>query len=122
MPEYLRKRFGGNRIRMYLSCLALLLYVFTKISADLYAGALFITQATQQTSEAAIYIAILILLAIATVFTVAGGLTAVIWTDFVQTVLMIAGAFVLCAQCKYKLKYRVSHTYRLVASGRTIHF
>ena len=78
--------------------MALLLYVFTKISADLYAGALFITQATQYTSEAAIYIAILILLAIACVFTVAGGLSAVIWTDFVQTILMILGAFILCVQ------------------------
>jgi len=37
-------------------------------------------------------------LAIACLFTVAGGLTAVIWTDFVQTVLMIVGAFVLCGQ------------------------
>ena len=32
MPEYLCKRFGGHRIRIYLSVLALLLYVFTKIS------------------------------------------------------------------------------------------
>lgn len=96
MPEYLRKRFGGQRIRIYLSVLALLLYVFTKISADLFAGALFITQATQIEGEYAIYIAILILLAIACIFTVAGGLSAVIWTDFVQTVLMILGAFILC--------------------------
>ena len=41
MPEYLRKRFGGQRIRLYLSFLTLLLYIFTKISADLYAGARF---------------------------------------------------------------------------------
>ena len=40
MPEYLRVRFGGQRIRLLLSCLALLAYIFTKISADLYAGAL----------------------------------------------------------------------------------
>ena len=45
--------------------------------------------------EYAIYIAILILLGIACLFTVAGGLSAVIWTDFVQTVLMIIGAFIL---------------------------
>ena len=32
MPEYLRLRFGGQRIRVYLSVLAILLYVFTKIS------------------------------------------------------------------------------------------
>ena len=54
------------------------------IQADLYAGALFITQATQIEGDSAIYVAILILLAIACVFTVAGGLSAVIYTDAVQ--------------------------------------
>ena len=34
MPEYLRLRFGGQRIRVYLSVLAILLYVFTKISVS----------------------------------------------------------------------------------------
>ena len=33
--------------------------------------------------------------AIACIFTVAGGLSAVIWTDFVQTILMVIGAFIL---------------------------
>merc|ERR1719495_1066075 len=95
MPEYLRLRFGGQRIRVYLAVLALLLYVFTKISADLYAGALFITKSTGFEGDGPIYLSILILLAIATLFTVAGGLSAVIWTDFVQTVLMLLGALVL---------------------------
>ena len=36
-----------SALQIYLSVLALLLYVFTKISADLFAGALFVTQATQ---------------------------------------------------------------------------
>lgn len=34
MPEYLKKRFGGQRIRVYLSVLSLFLYVFTKISVS----------------------------------------------------------------------------------------
>lgn len=37
MPEYLRKRFGGKRIQIYLSVLSLLLYIFTKISVSLAA-------------------------------------------------------------------------------------
>ena len=67
--------------------------------------------------EGGLYLAILILLAIAAIFTIGGGdppnitflrpqasgppispssgLSAVIWTDFVQTILMILGAFVL---------------------------
>lgn len=35
MPEYLKKRFGGERIRVYLAILAVLLYVFTKVSVSL---------------------------------------------------------------------------------------
>lgn len=91
MPEYLRKRFGGQRIRVYLSVLALLLSIFTKISADLFAGAVFIKQALDWN----IYLSVCVLLAIACIFTVAGGLSAVIWTDFVQTILIVIGAFVL---------------------------
>lgn len=34
MPEYLRERFGGQRIRVYLSCMALILSIFTKISVS----------------------------------------------------------------------------------------
>ena len=34
MPEYIKKRFGGERIRIYLSVLSLLLYIFTKISVN----------------------------------------------------------------------------------------
>jgi sodium/glucose cotransporter 1/sodium/glucose cotransporter 9 len=92
MPEYLRKRFGGQRIRIYLSVLALILYVFTKISADLYSGAIFLTQAMKELN---LYVAIIILLGIAALFTIGGGLSLVIWTDFIQTVIMVLGAFVL---------------------------
>lgn len=91
MPEYLRKRFGGQRIRIYLSVLALLSYVFTKISADLYAGALFI----QESLHWNLYASIAVLLGITIISTVGGGLSAVLWIDFVQAVIMVAGASVL---------------------------
>ena len=63
----------------------------------MYAGALFITKSTGFEGDGPIYVSILILLAIAALFTVAGGLAAVIWTDFIQTVLMIIGAIALAA-------------------------
>lgn len=34
MPEYIQKRYGGQRIRTYLSVLSLMLSVFTKISVS----------------------------------------------------------------------------------------
>lgn len=36
MPEYLQKRFGGQRIQIYMSVLSLILYIFTKISVCIY--------------------------------------------------------------------------------------
>lgn len=36
MPDYLKRRFGGQRIQMYIAFLSLLLYIFTKISVSFY--------------------------------------------------------------------------------------
>ncbi|KAL7064250.1 hypothetical protein AAHC03_04972 [Spirometra sp. Aus1] len=91
VPEYLRKRLGGQRIRVYLAVIALALYVFSKISADLYAGGIFI----QLSMQISIYPAVIMLLIMSALFTIMGGLTAVIWTDFAQTVIMITGAIYL---------------------------
>ncbi|XP_061656708.1 sodium/glucose cotransporter 1 [Syngnathoides biaculeatus] len=91
MPEYLKKRFGGERIRIYLSVLSLLLYIFTKISADMFSGAIFINQALGLN----IYLAVVALLLITALYTVTGGLAAVIYTDTLQTIIMIVGSFIL---------------------------
>ncbi|XP_048412646.1 sodium/glucose cotransporter 1 [Stegostoma tigrinum] len=91
MPEYLKKRFGGNRIRIYLSVLSLCLYIFTKISADMFSGAIFIREALGLN----LYIAVVILLSITALYTVTGGLAAVIYTDTLQTVIMVVGSFIL---------------------------
>ncbi|XP_008422297.1 sodium/glucose cotransporter 1-like [Poecilia reticulata] len=91
MPEYLKKRFGGQRIRIYLSVLSLLLYAFTKISADMFSGAIFIQQALGLN----IYVAVIALLAITALYTVTGGLAAVMYTDTLQTIIMLIGSFIL---------------------------
>ncbi|XP_011915904.1 PREDICTED: sodium/myo-inositol cotransporter 2 isoform X4 [Cercocebus atys] len=91
MPEYLRKRFGGVRIPVILAVLYLFIYIFTKISVDMYAGAIFI----QQSLHLDLYLAIVGLLAITAVYTVAGGLAAVIYTDALQTLIMLIGALTL---------------------------
>ncbi|XP_074060487.1 sodium/mannose cotransporter SLC5A10 [Macrotis lagotis] len=91
MPEYLQKRYGRTRIRMYLSILSLLLSVFTKISIDLYAGALFVHICLGWN----FYLSTGIMLVITALYTVAGGLAAVIHTDTLQTMIMIVGAIIL---------------------------
>ena len=38
MPEYLMRRFGGQRLQTFMAVLSLLIYVFTKISVGLCVG------------------------------------------------------------------------------------
>nr|KAF6274282.1 solute carrier family 5 member 10 [Myotis myotis] len=91
MPEYIQKRYGGQRMRMYLSVLSLLLSVFTKISIDLYAGALFVHICLGWN----FYLSTILMLAITALYTIAGGLAAVIYTDALQTLIMVVGAVIL---------------------------
>ncbi|XP_057707598.1 sodium/myo-inositol cotransporter [Corythoichthys intestinalis] len=91
MPEYLAKRFGGERLKVYFAFLSVLLYVFTKLSVDLYAGALFI----QESLGWNLYLSIVLLIAMTALLTITGGLVAVLYTDALQAVLMIGGALTL---------------------------
>lgn len=68
MPEFLKKRFGGDRIRFYLTILALILSIFTKISVDLYSGAIFLNQALGWN----MYVSVVALVALAAIFTIGG--------------------------------------------------
>ncbi|MBM3758675.1 MAG: sodium/solute symporter [Acidobacteria bacterium] len=90
MPEFLERRFGSN-CRWYLTIISLLAYVFTKISVSLFAGGILIREVFGWD-----YMTTAIFLVIATgIYTIFGGLAAVIYTDLFQAVLLIAGAILL---------------------------
>ncbi|XP_034534020.1 sodium/myo-inositol cotransporter-like [Notolabrus celidotus] len=99
MPEYLFKRYGGRRLKVYFAVLSLVMYIFTKLSVDLYAGALFI----QESLGWNLYLSIILLIAMTALMTVTGGLVAVIYTDTVQALLMISGALCLTGISLYKV-------------------
>ncbi|PVD34627.1 hypothetical protein C0Q70_05903, partial [Pomacea canaliculata] len=99
IPEYLGRRFGGYRMRIYLSSVALALYVLTKISVDVYAGGIFIQQATGWN----IYLSMIPLLIVTALYTLAGGLAAVVFTDTFQTVVMLGGAVFLASMAYAKV-------------------
>lgn len=99
MPEYLSKRYGGNRLKVYFAALSLVLYIFTKLSVDLYSGALFIKESLGWN----LYLSILLLIAMTALLTISGGLVAVIYTDTVQAFLMIAGALCLTGISLFKV-------------------
>ena len=76
---------------MYLAGISIIAYIFTKISVHLYAAAVVLQRVVGWSPLTAALI-----LVIATgVYTVTGGLAAVIYTDLVQTLILIFGAALL---------------------------
>jgi SSS family solute:Na+ symporter len=90
MPEFLERRFN-RQCSIYLASISILAYIFTKISVHLYAAAIVLERVVGWDPMTAA-----VLLVVATgVYTVAGGLAAVIYTDLVQTLILLAGAIAL---------------------------
>jgi SSS family solute:Na+ symporter len=89
-PEYLEKRFNKH-IRTYLAVLSMIIYIFTKVSVTIFAAAVVFDTILQLN----IWISATIILIATGVYTVAGGLSAVIYTEALQTVVLLVGAIVL---------------------------
>jgi solute:Na+ symporter, SSS family len=90
MPEFLERRFSRS-CAVYLAGISILAYVFTKISVHLYAAAVVLERVVGWSPLTAA-----VVLVVATgIYTVMGGLAAVIYTDLVQTLILIAGAVIL---------------------------
>lgn len=90
MPEFLERRFN-RECSVYLASISILAYIFTKISVHLYAAAIVLERVVGWSPMTAA-----VLLVVATgIYTVAGGLAAVIYTDLVQTLVLLVGAVVL---------------------------
>ena len=90
MPEFLERRFN-RACAVYLASVSIIAYVFTKISVHLYAAAVVLERVVGWDP----IVAALILVIATGIYTIAGGLAAVIYTDLVQTLILIAGAVIL---------------------------
>ena len=98
MPEFLEKRYN-KASRMYLSYISLVAYVFTKVSVALYAGALVLNTILGWN----IWFGAIALVVLTGIYTITGGLRAVIWTDFFQAFVLIGGALALTIISIYKV-------------------
>jgi len=90
MPEFLERRYG-KASRMYLTSVSIIAYVITKISVTLFAGGLLLHKILgwdMMTSA-------VVLIVVTGIYTIAGGLGAVIYTELVQTVILLGGAIAL---------------------------
>ncbi len=90
MPEFLERRFN-RASSVYLASISILAYIFTKISVHLYAAAIVLERVVGWDPLTAA-----VALVIATgIYTIIGGLSAVIYTELMQTLVLLAGAVVL---------------------------
>ena len=87
MPEFLERRYS-SAARNYLSWVSIVAYVLTKISVTIAAGGIVFTALLGIDFWTG---AILIVL-ITGVYTVLGGLKAVVYTDMIQMFIPIGGA------------------------------
>lgn len=94
MPEFLERRFD-SRSRWVLSVVSLVAYVLTKVSVTVYAGALVfktLLPDTFGTPDNAFWVGAFATVVATGVYTIFGGLRAVVWTEVMQTVLLLLGS------------------------------
>jgi SSS family solute:Na+ symporter len=90
MPEFLERRFNAKARRL-LSIIQLLSYVIAKASVTIFAGALVFNQFL----GVGFWTGAIILVIITGIYTVLGGLHAVMYTEAIQAIVLIVGSAVL---------------------------
>jgi SSS family solute:Na+ symporter len=99
IPEFLEKRFS-SRTRWVLSCFSLVLYVFTKVSVTVYAGAIVFQALLPDTfgsPQNAFWVGAFSTVIITGIYTVFGGMRAIMYTAAPQAAIILFGSFVITA-------------------------
>ena len=89
-PEFLEKRFD-SRSRWFLSVFSLLAYVLTKVSITIYAGGIVVSELI----GIPFWYGAIGIVIFTGIYTVIGGLKAVIYTETLQTVILIFGSLLI---------------------------
>ena len=87
MPEFLEKRYSSTA-RWFLSLISLVAYVLTKVSVTVYAGAI-VFQALLGTE---FWTGALITVVLTGIYTILGGLRAVVYTEALQAIVLLVGS------------------------------
>jgi SSS family solute:Na+ symporter len=87
MPEFLEMRYSPEA-RWFLSLITLIGYVLTKVSVTVYAGAVVF----QTLMGIDFWTGALIVVILTGIYTIVGGLKAVVYTETLQTLVLIAGS------------------------------
>ena len=90
MPEFLEKRFD-SRSRWFLSIFSLVAYVLTKVSVTIYAGGIVVSELL----GIPFWYGAIGVVIFTGIYTIIGGMKAVIYTETLQTVILILGSLTI---------------------------
>ncbi len=105
MPEFLERRYSPAA-RWFLSLVSLVAYVFTKVAVGLFAGGVVVQVLFPEQFIPGIdnfWVGAVGIVLVTGLYTVFGGLRAVIYTDAVQAVVLIIGSAVMAFRGLYLL-------------------
>lgn len=105
LPEFLEKRYGSGA-RTVMAFIAIIGALFVHIGLSLYAGAVVF----HAFFGIPVMVSILIISLVTILYTVLGGLKAVVVTETIQTVLLLAGAIILTVIAALALPDKGIHT------------
>ncbi|MGC9470504.1 MAG: sodium:solute symporter [Bacteroidales bacterium] len=94
MPEFLERRYN-KQSRSFLSIISLVSYVLTKVAVTVYAGGVVFKQVFGIESMFGIdffWISAIGLVILTGIYTVLGGMKAVLWTSVIQTPVLLVGS------------------------------
>ncbi|MGR3981436.1 sodium:solute symporter [Pseudoalteromonas sp. 1181_04] len=97
MPEFLERRYN-SKSRTFLSVISLISYVLTKVAVTVYAGGIAFKTILGIESIWGIdffWISAIALVVITGIYTVLGGMKAIMWTSVLQTPVLIIGSVVI---------------------------
>ena len=99
MPEFLERRYNTTA-RWILSIVSLTAYVFTKVSVTVYAGGTVFATLFPGVNIAGLdsfWVGALATVVLTGIYTVVGGMKAVVYTDAMQAVVLIVGSLTITA-------------------------
>lgn len=106
LPEFLEKRYD-SRSRVILAIFSILAALFMHIGVSFYAGAVVF----EEIFGLKIAISIIIIAVVTGIYTIIGGLSSVVITEAVQTVILILGSLTITLLAIFKLPEVGIHSY-----------
>jgi len=99
MPEFLERRYNATA-RWILSLVSLVAYVFTKVSVTVYAGGVVFQTLLPEGTFGTLdnfWVGAVSVVVLTGIYTVLGGLRAVVYTDAMQAIVLIVGSVCITA-------------------------